>query len=40
MMDYRNCGGDGETEVIHVDQEDDYEITFLAQDFETFIPVW
>ncbi|WP_375103910.1 SMI1/KNR4 family protein [Paenibacillus sp. RS8] len=37
MLDYRNCGRDGEPEVIHVDQEDDYEITFLAQDFETFI---
>ncbi|GGH11718.1 SMI1/KNR4 family protein [Paenibacillus segetis] len=37
MLDYRNCGRDGEPEVIHVDQENDYEITFLAQDFETFI---
>ncbi len=37
MLDYRNCGRDGEPEVIHVDQEDDYEITFLAPDFETFI---
>lgn len=37
MLDYRKCGRDGEPEVIHVDQEDDYEITFLAKDFETFI---
>ncbi|TYP73278.1 Imm51 family immunity protein [Paenibacillus methanolicus] len=37
MLDYRHCGKDGEPEVIHVDQEDDYEITFLAPDFETFI---
>jgi len=37
MLDYRYCGRDGEPEVIHVDQEDDYEITFLAPDFETFI---
>ncbi|WP_139990899.1 SMI1/KNR4 family protein [Paenibacillus paridis] len=37
MLDYRNCGRDGEPEVIHVDQEDNYEITFLAEDFETFI---
>lgn len=37
MLDYRYCGKDGEPEVIHVDQEDDYEITFLAPDFETFI---
>lgn len=37
MLDYRYCGKDGEPEVIHVDQEDDYEITYLAPDFETFI---
>ncbi|TVX93402.1 SMI1/KNR4 family protein [Paenibacillus agilis] len=37
MLDYRACGRDGEPEVIHVDQENDYEITFLAENFETFI---
>lgn len=37
MLDYRACGRDGEPEVIHVDQEDDYEITFLAENFEEFI---
>lgn len=37
MLDYRHCGKDGEPEVIHVDQESDYEITFLAPDFESFI---
>ncbi|MNJ48745.1 hypothetical protein D3C77_439480 [compost metagenome] len=37
MLDYRHCGKDGEPEVIHVDQEADYEITFLAPDFESFI---
>lgn len=37
MLDYRACGPDGEPEVIHVDQESDYEITFLADNFETFI---
>ncbi|MFD0621314.1 SMI1/KNR4 family protein [Paenibacillus sp. GCM10027629] len=37
MLDYRACGRDGEPEVIHVDQEDDYEITFLAENFEAFI---
>ncbi|WP_028545558.1 SMI1/KNR4 family protein [Paenibacillus taiwanensis] len=37
MLDYRACGKDGEPEVIHVDQEDDYEITFLADNFEAFI---
>lgn len=37
MLDYRKCGYDGEPEVIHIDQEADYQITFLAKDFETFI---
>ncbi|WP_274310278.1 SMI1/KNR4 family protein [Solibacillus daqui] len=37
MLDYRACGKAGEPEVVHVDQEDDYEITFLADNFEEFI---
>lgn len=37
MLDYRACGKNGEPEVVHVDQEDDYEITFLADNFEEFI---
>lgn len=37
MLDYRLCGKDGEPQVVHVDQEGGYEITFLAEDFETFI---
>ncbi|WP_178022113.1 SMI1/KNR4 family protein [uncultured Paenibacillus sp.] len=37
MLDYRACGREGEPEVVHVDQEDDYEITFLAANFEAFI---
>ena len=36
-MDYRKCGKEGEPEIVHVDQEDDFKITFLAKDFETFI---
>jgi len=37
MLDYRACGPDGEPAVVHVDQELDYRITFLAPDFETFV---
>lgn len=37
MLDYRKCGKDGEPEVVHVDQERDYKIIFLAKNFETFI---
>lgn len=37
MLDYSACGSTGEPTVVHVDQEDDYRITFLAPDFESFI---
>jgi hypothetical protein len=37
MLDYRACGPTGEPEVVHVDQEIDYRITFLAKDFEAFV---
>jgi len=37
MLDYRKNGKKREPEVIHVDQELDYKITFLADNFETFI---
>ncbi|OKP98707.1 Imm51 family immunity protein [Paenibacillus sp. P46E] len=37
MLDYRASGPEGEPAVIHVDQEADYEITFLAKDFESFV---
>jgi hypothetical protein len=37
MLDYRKCGPDGEPVLVHVDQERDYRITFLARDFETFV---
>ncbi|MCJ7934606.1 MAG: SMI1/KNR4 family protein [Chryseobacterium sp.] len=37
LLDYSKCGKEGEPEVVHVDQENDYKKTFLAKDFETFI---
>jgi hypothetical protein len=37
MLDYRMCGKDGEPQVVHVDQESDYKITFLAPNFESFV---
>lgn len=37
MLDYRECGPHGEPSVVHVDQEDDYRVTPLAPDFETFV---
>lgn len=40
LLDYSECGKNlenGEPKVVHVDQESDYEITFLAKDFETFV---
>ena len=37
FLDYRTCGTLGEPQVVHIDQEYDYKITFLAENFETFI---
>lgn len=37
FLDYRECGPQGEPKVVHIDQECDYEITFLADNFEEFI---
>lgn len=37
MLDYSNCGKEGQPEVVHIDQEYDYKKTLLAKDFETFI---
>ena len=36
-LDYRKSGRNGEPQVVHVDQESDYKITFLAFNFEKFI---
>lgn len=37
FLDYRECGPQGEPKVVHIAQEYDYEITFLANNFEEFI---
>jgi len=36
-MDFRSCGPNGEPQIVHVDQEFDYKITFVAKSFEAFI---
>ncbi len=36
-LDYRKCGPNGEPQVVHVDQEFDYRITMVAENFESFI---
>lgn len=37
VLDYSECGKQGEPRVVYVDQEDDYSITFVAPDFVTFV---
>lgn len=37
FLDYRECGSEGEPKVVHIDQERDYAITPLADNFESFI---
>lgn len=36
-LDYRACGPTGEPQVVHIDQERDYKIVFVAENFEAFI---
>ena len=37
LLDYGKCGKTGEPEVVHIDQEGDYEKTFIAEDFASFV---
>jgi hypothetical protein len=37
FLDYSDCGPEGEPCVVHIDQESDYEITYLADDFASFV---
>ncbi|MDP8036990.1 MULTISPECIES: SMI1/KNR4 family protein [Pasteurellaceae] len=36
-LDYTECGSQGEPKVVHIDQEHNYKVTFLAESFEEFI---
>ena len=37
FLDYRECGSTGEPKVVRIDQEGDYSITLLADNFGDFI---
>lgn len=36
-LDYRKCGPSGEPQVVHIDQEWNCKITFVAENFASFI---
>lgn len=37
FLDYSDCGPQGEPCVVHINQESDYEMTYLADDFGAFV---
>jgi hypothetical protein len=37
FLDYSECGRDGEPKVVHIDQESDYDVNKIAENFEEFI---
>jgi hypothetical protein len=37
FLDYSDCGREGEPCVVRINQESDYEITYLADDFASFV---
>lgn len=37
MLDYSLCGKQGEPRVVYIDQEDDYQMSVLAENFEDFV---
>ncbi len=36
-LDYRECGRDGEPRVVHVDEQSDYKITHVSDNFAAFV---
>jgi hypothetical protein len=36
-LDYRQCGPTGDPAVVHVDQQSQYKVTFVAASFEAFL---
>jgi len=40
FLDYSDCGPEGEPCVVNIDQEADYEITYLADNFKDLLNNW
>lgn len=37
FLDYSDCGPQGEPCVVEIDQESNYEVTYLADNFKSFV---